>query len=72
MTYMCYIYFHKDYDARMKILDVMPLYLFLCDISCHMHHGFTLSYTHAPHRCNDLGGFSYMFLYVQLTFEVML
>ena len=43
-------------QARMKILDVMPLYLFLCDISCHMHHGFTLSHTHAPHGCNDLGG----------------
>ena len=24
---------------RVKMVDVMLLYLFLCDISCHMHHG---------------------------------
>ena len=51
----------RTMHARMKIFDVMPFYLFLYDISCHMHHGFTLSHTHAPHGCNDLGGVSYMF-----------
>jgi hypothetical protein len=64
--------FIRTMHARMKIFDVMPLYLFLCDISSHMHHGFTLSHTHALHGCNDLGGVSYMFYYVQLTFEVIL
>ena len=58
----CVIFiFIRTMHARMKIFDVMPLYLFLCHISCHMHHGFTLSHTHAPHGCNDLGGVSYMF-----------
>ena len=36
----------RTMHARMKIFDVMPLYLFLYDISCHMHHGFSLSHTH--------------------------
>ena len=58
--YVCDIYdvfiFIRTMHARMKIFDVMHLYLFLCDISCHMHHDFTLSHTLAPHGCNDLRG----------------
>ena len=58
----CVIFiFIRTMHARMKIFDVMSLYLFLCDISWHMHHSFTLSHTHALHGCNDLGGVSYMF-----------
>ena len=66
MSAMCELHvifiFIRTMHARMKIFDVMPLYLFLRDISCHMHHDFSLPHTHAPHGCNDLGGVSYMFL----------
>ena len=58
----CVIFiFIRTMHARIKIFDVMPLYLFLYGISCHMHHGFSLSHTHAPHGCNDLGGVFYLF-----------
>ena len=47
---------------RMDLNGVMPFYFYsLCDISCHMHHGFIFSHTLAPHGCNDLGGVSYVF-----------
>ena len=66
MSAMCgihvlYLFFIRSMHDRMKIFDVMSLYLFLYDISCHMHHNSILSHTHAPHGCNDLGGVSYMF-----------
>ena len=61
VIYMMYLFFIRTMHAKMKIFDVMHLYLFLCDISCHMHHGFTLSHTLAPHGCNDLRGVSYVF-----------
>ena len=66
MSVMCgihvlYLFFIRSMHDRMKIFDVMSLYLFLCDISYHMHHNSILSHTHAPHGCNDLGGVSYMF-----------
>jgi hypothetical protein len=57
VIYTCCIHFHKVMHASMKMYDVMLLYLFLCDISCHMHHGF-ICHTLTPHRCNDLGGVS--------------
>ena len=42
---------------RVDLYDVILLFIpSLCDISCHMHHGFILSHTIAPHGCNDLGG----------------
>ena len=56
VIYMMYLFFIRTMHAKMKIFDVMHLYLFLCDISCHMHHDFTLSHTLAPHGCNDLRG----------------
>jgi len=66
MSAMCdihvlYLFFIRTMLAKMKMFDVMLLYFFLCDISCHMQHGFTLSHTLASHGCNDLGGVSYVF-----------
>jgi hypothetical protein len=46
--YWC-IYICKDHECfRIKMYGVMFLYLLLCYISCHMHHGFILSHTCTP------------------------
>jgi hypothetical protein len=62
VCYTCVVFiFIRTKHARMKMYDVMLFIYSLSVISCHMHHGFILSHTLAPHRCNDLGGVSYVF-----------
>jgi len=65
VCHMCDIHvvftFIRTILFRVDLNDVMLYIPSLWDISYHMHHSFILSYTVAPHRCNDLGGVTYVF-----------